>query len=838
MSSPLLAGESTDYFAMKAPWLVPVVSPRFAQPVKPSVHQPGANSISSITSDATLIDANISGSSDYASASTDTLVAEAASPSARRNVLLLRLSLSQRGTIKLHSAGTAIPRQYDSFSRIDEEVPTPHSHSAIESHFAFHSRSVQEQESSKHSFGMLRPSLTTPVELLSKLNVPRLRKQTTLPNLLPQHDLSFMNTIKTEQAKRCHYKAPAENMRDSIAGLSPTIKYLLAAEIASRLESTRIDPRTNLPTMFIIDIRSFADFVKGNVTGSINVCPPLTLLRRSTFNWTKCVNSLPNYERLVILNYLHFNNENSLLNTTFQDSDMGLHGLAPIFIYDNNNYSANLYHMCKKLIDNSCWQASSAPPVYLLDGTFAEFSSQFNHLITSGKSEPIDLSTLEITTLSNVTSKSCDNLKMLPLDTSGNEYELGRRSSAAAALPSFSFDTSTPTVSNFCLPQNLPNKVFKIRHNEEVLDAVAPPNIASRVSELTSAELQKLPQWLRESVTRPEQIKLDFTKLEVSEKARLNYALSLAGQSELKTPGGSMEASPVINCGLDFGHKNRYKDIFVYDHSRVKLSTMADSTSHGDCDYINASYINPTPEFTELMTNNEVSREKFQRDLKMIATQGPLKETTGDFWKCVIDQNCLIIVSLTDEFEGGFKKCSPYWTPGVYRSGMNILKVDLRKEQVCGVFTLRLFTVSCEQTQKHVLQVHLNKWQDMSASVDPKDILAIVLLKENILEKVKPTVGYSTITHCSAGCGRTGVFCTVDSVVGLLRSNNNHCELPYDPVYSLVNSLRRQRILMVQNVRQYGLIYDVLVQYALAGTDTQALGGLDIVQDFYKVLSD
>lgn len=815
VSTPLKVAEESDYFAIKASAQAPLLSPKFN--MKPTIHQQGTNSISSLTSEATLVE-GLSVDSVDLSHSTDTLLSELAnsSPKSRRNFLLLRLSMANRQIPKLMSGGIASARLHDNFSRIEEELPSQLAHSAVDSHFAFH-RYLQPEREGSFPFKTTtqKPPLT-------------LRKQATLPSLSPL-DLSF-NTIKNEQAKRSLYVPPVENMRAAILGLSPNIKYMPAARIAEMLASNDIDSRTNLHSLFVMDIRSFADFVKGNVTGSINVCPPLTLLRRSTFNLTKCVNSLPTYERLIILNYLHFNTENVALNTQFKDSPGGLYGMPPIFIYDNNNYSASLYHMCKKLVDHSCWDAESDPPIYLLDGPFLDLSLKFGDLISKGKSETIDIASLEISSLVEPTIRSDgDEIAIRPLDTTLRQKT--ERAHSTAGIPTFALDTSTPSVSNFSLPQNLPQSAFKIRHNEEVLDFDFGTSMDTPISQLTKAELDVLPKWLRDAVSNADHIKDDFNKLEVCEKMRLNNALSLESKPELITPGGKLEISPIINCGLDYGHKNRYKDVFLYDHSRVKLQAENRLDLSLDHDYINASYLEPNLEFTNLISELLGSKEQLVRDLKVIATQGPLEETIGDFWKCVLDQECLLIISLTEEYEGGFKKCSAYWKPGVYKSGSSEVVVDLINERTSGRFLIRSFTVTTEGLQRHVLQIQLNQWQDMSVTVNPLDILSVVSLKQFILGEVKPQSGCSTISHCSAGCGRKGVFCTVDSLIGLLKHNDNECQLPYDPIYELVNGLRRQRILMVQTMRQYSLVYDVVVQYALR-TKFDCMDNLDIVKEF------
>ncbi|XP_017482818.1 PREDICTED: tyrosine-protein phosphatase non-receptor type 4-like [Rhagoletis zephyria] len=88
--------------------------------------------------------------------------------------------------------------------------------------------------------------------------------------------------------------------------------------------------------------------------------------------------------------------------------------------------------------------------------------------------------------------------------------------------------------------------------------------------------------------------------------------------------------------------KNRYLDIAPYDSTRVILN---------DCitgDYINASHV-----VMEIEASGTVNR--------YIATQGPLKRTTSDFWQMIWEQRSTVIVMVTPLVEDGRKKCFKYW---------------------------------------------------------------------------------------------------------------------------------------------------------------------------------
>lgn len=64
-------------------------------------------------------------------------------------------------------------------------------------------------------------------------------------------------------------------------------------------------------------------------------------------------------------------------------------------------------------------------------------------------------------------------------------------------------------------------------------------------------------------------------------------------------------------------------------------------------DYINANYV-----------NMEIPGGQINR---YIATQGPLPDTTTDFWRMVQQESSHLVVMLTTVMERGRTKCHQYW---------------------------------------------------------------------------------------------------------------------------------------------------------------------------------
>lgn len=254
---------------------------------------------------------------------------------------------------------------------------------------------------------------------------------------------------------------------------------------------------------------------------------------------------------------------------------------------------------------------------------------------------------------------------------------------------------------------------------------------------------------------------------------------------------------------------------------------------------------------------------------------------------------------LTAESEGGQLKCHPYWTAqdcGQFKiKALSEKKVSLdpRKHRRSSArqdssgrrrantaldssppdadsgdhphVVVRKFALS-HSTQpfapmREITQLHYSSWPDFGAPAQPSHLLILIGLANSLQRGVLPPAVASQskpdepepaqssrpiLVHCSAGCGRTGTFCAVDSVIDILkRQRKEHHSgvtpmdlsttdpLDYvakrkvpegadgdwifnpeiDLIENTVADFRRQRISMVQSLRQYVLCYETVLEW-------------------------
>ncbi|XP_056399931.1 receptor-type tyrosine-protein phosphatase H isoform X2 [Hyla sarda] len=223
--------------------------------------------------------------------------------------------------------------------------------------------------------------------------------------------------------------------------------------------------------------------------------------------------------------------------------------------------------------------------------------------------------------------------------------------------------------------------------------------------------------------------------------------------------------------------KNRFTNVLPYDHSRVKLSIVNGILS---TDYINANYM-----------------PGYNSNKEFIACQGPLPNTTADFWRMVCEHHVNTIVMLTNCMENGRVKCEHYWpldyTPCTYGD----LTVTVTSETILSEWTIRDFSVK-HATQpgiKYVRHFHYTAWPDHGVPDSTSSIMQFHNLVREYMDQRKSNG--PTVVHCSAGVGRTGTLIALDY---LIQQNEREHRIG---VYGFVEKMRMNRNLMVQTEAQY-----------------------------------
>lgn len=264
--------------------------------------------------------------------------------------------------------------------------------------------------------------------------------------------------------------------------------------------------------------------------------------------------------------------------------------------------------------------------------------------------------------------------------------------------------------------------------------------------------------------------------------------------------------------------------------------------------------------FSDYINANYLKLPQINPNFNYIATQAPLLCTLDDFWKVIISNKVKIIISLISDDELYLKKWDIYWNNGT----LNKFQIEVNNvlENVCDIqgCILRIFNVrklsnnslslkkikaeeSLDNEIFTVYQLQYTKWID-SCGIVMEDFLKLYRIKnwliynsEEFIKQLnsdkKQHLVYTTpsgfmnpsfsdppiLVHCSAGCGRTGVFITLDFLLNVLEDETNRSNridvwnVSVDLIFVIVNELRKQRISMVQNLTQYLTCYESILEY-------------------------
>uniref|UniRef100_A0A8C3GHD5 Receptor-type tyrosine-protein phosphatase F n=1 Tax=Cairina moschata TaxID=8855 RepID=A0A8C3GHD5_CAIMO len=226
--------------------------------------------------------------------------------------------------------------------------------------------------------------------------------------------------------------------------------------------------------------------------------------------------------------------------------------------------------------------------------------------------------------------------------------------------------------------------------------------------------------------------------------------------------------------------KNRLVNIMPYELTRVCLQPIRGVEGS---DYINASFI-----------------DGYRQQKAYIATQGPLAETTEDFWRMLWEHNSTIVVMLTKLREMGREKCHQYW-PAERSARYQYFVVDPMAEYNMPQYILREFKVTDARDgqSRTIRQFQFTDWPEQGVPKTGEGFIDFI----GQVHKTKEQFGQDgpITVHCSAGVGRTGVFITLSIVLERMR---------YEGVvdmFQTVKTLRTQRPAMVQTEVSLGFCF-------------------------------
>ena len=223
----------------------------------------------------------------------------------------------------------------------------------------------------------------------------------------------------------------------------------------------------------------------------------------------------------------------------------------------------------------------------------------------------------------------------------------------------------------------------------------------------------------------------------------------------------------------------RYKNVLTYKTNRVILNTTKR--------YINASWIHIPFKYY------------------FIATQGPLPQTIEDFWTMCYEYKVSVVIMLCNLKENNVNKCANYWDV-INLYNFDIIKLEEIEEDGICKRTIEIINKRTKE-RMNIKQIQLLCWDDHTA-LNMNYFNKIIYLI-NSLDKYRNN--RSVVVHCSAGVGRTGSFiCMYLLYYEIIQQiyNEKNLDVISFSIMNLVRKMKEMRMLSIENVNQFSLLYD------------------------------
>ncbi|KAM6217302.1 LOW QUALITY PROTEIN: receptor-type tyrosine-protein phosphatase C [Rhynchocyon petersi] len=255
--------------------------------------------------------------------------------------------------------------------------------------------------------------------------------------------------------------------------------------------------------------------------------------------------------------------------------------------------------------------------------------------------------------------------------------------------------------------------------------------------------------------------------------------------------------------------KNRNSNVIPYDFNRVPLKHELEVSKESEHDSDESSDDDSESEETSKYINASFIMSYWKPEV-MIATQGPLKETVGDFWQMIFQRKVKVIVMLTELKNGDQETCAQYW--GEEKQTYEDIEVDMKNTNTSSAYTLREFELrhAKRKDTRTVYQYQYHNWNAEELPAEPKELISMIQSLKEKLPKKRSIDGNKyhkhvpLLIHCRDGSQQTGIFC---ALLNLLESAETEEVID---VFQVVKSLRKARQGVVSSFEQYQFLYDVI----------------------------
>jgi protein-tyrosine phosphatase len=131
-----------------------------------------------------------------------------------------------------------------------------------------------------------------------------------------------------------------------------------------------------------------------------------------------------------------------------------------------------------------------------------------------------------------------------------------------------------------------------------------------------------------------------------------------------------------------------------------------------------------------------------------------------------------------------------------------------------GLIIIRKFTITHQNEERTITQLQYPSWTDFGVPDLPLGLLELVHYADEAYYNAKQQG--PMVVHCSAGCGRSGTFCVIDTMIQRLwHERDVYTSQNEDRIYETISRFREQRMSMVQTHRQFVFCYEVIVWWLL-----------------------